>query len=190
MPPAEMQGATMHVFHNGITVKSVVSYIGSTVFQMTPSVTRRYDLDSQHKVGPYIRAISKKLKESGVSETVTKFAANTFVSLVDLAEALANNPALATPTSGYPPIWANSPWANTTVLNPGAPMANQMKSDADDLLSMLGSNAPAKTAATEPPMPTPRVEEGDPTSNSTPPHRRSVIKGLRDPKTYLQSLSR
>lgn len=70
-------------------------------------------------------------------------------------------------------------------------MANQMKSDADDLLSMLGTPTKGLSKpATEPPDPTPRVEEGDPTSNSTPPHRRSVIKGLRDPKTYLASLSR
>lgn len=180
----------MHVFHNGGTIKSVVSYIGSTVFQMTPSVTRRYDLDSQNKIGPYIRAISKKLKEGGVEEVVFMYGSHNFVSLVDLAESAAKGRHPVAQALGYPAVWANSPWANTTVLNPGAPMANQMKSDADDLLSMLGGNAPAKTAATEPPMPSQRVEEGDPTSNSTPPHRRSVIKGLRDPKTYLQSLSR
>ena len=42
MPPAEMQGATMHVFHDGKNdIRSIVSYIGSTVFQMTHTVTRR-----------------------------------------------------------------------------------------------------------------------------------------------------
>ncbi len=194
MPPAEMQGATMHVFHDGKNdIRSIVSYIGSTVFQMTHAVTRRYDLDSQSKVGPYIRAISKKLKEGGVSEAVFQYGSHPHSSLLHLAHAVAQGTATMMPASGYPPIWANSPWAQTNTLNPGAPMANQMKSDADDLLSMLGSNANnsfAAKPASDPPDPTPRVEEGDPTNNNTPPHRRSVIKGLRDPKTYLASLTR
>lgn len=191
MPPAEMQGATMHVFHNGPTVKSIVSYIGSTVFQMSANVTRRYDLDSQSKVGPYIRAISKKLKEGGVDEAVFSYASHAYASLVTLAEAVARGRFNMPVAAGYPAIWANSPWAQTNTLDPGAPMANQMKTDADDLLSMLGNPSRGQSKpATDPPDPTPRVEEGDPTNNSTPPHRRSVIKGLRDPKTYLASLSR
>lgn len=181
----------MHVFHSGMAVKSVVSYIGSTVFQMTPAVTRRYDLDSQNKIGPYIRAISKKLKESGVDETVFRYTSHPFSSLSTLAGAIIVGVASRCSQSGYPAVWANSPWVQTTTLDPGGNMANQMKSDADDLLSMLGS-APgtASGPATEPAVPGPRVEEGDPTNNSTPPHRRSVIKGLRDPKTYLASLTR
>lgn len=181
----------MHIFHNGNVIKTVVSYIGSTVFQMTPSVTRRYDLDSQSKIGPYIRAISKKLKESGVDEKIFQYGSHAYSSIGLLAEANVRGHFNMPAASGYPPIWANSPWAATTVLNPGGNMANQMKSDADDLLGMLSNQSKGLAKpATEPPDPTPRVEEGDPTSTSTPPHRRSVIKGLRDPKTYLASLIR
>jgi hypothetical protein len=195
MPPAEMQGATMHVFHDGRgSILSIVSYIGSTVFQITNSVTRRYDLDSHSKIGPYIRAISKKLKEGGASEIAFEYdAKHPYTSLRDFACGVIDGAFKVMITGHYPTIWANAPWASTTVLKPGEPMENQMKSDADDLLSMLGSNAKngfAAQPASDPPDPTPHVEEGDPTSNSTPPHRRSVIKGLRDPKTYLASLTR
>jgi hypothetical protein len=188
-----MQGACVTIYAEGdpARVSSVVSYIGSTLFQMTPKATRSYQLASQTHVGPYARSIQKRLQEQGMAAVHCPYDHNEVVQAGSVMR-WAHQKLVS--TSGvarnlYPPVWANAPWG-TNILDPKADMAKQI-SDADTIMGILAGKA-GDTPATglDPAEPLPRVEEGDPTSTSVAPHRKSVIKGLRDPKVYLAGLLR
>lgn len=195
VPPPEMEGATILLCTDSKgAVVCALSYIGCTVFHVSPKATRRYDLDSQIRVGPYIKAIAKKFTESGNIVRSYSFLNSAKLRLGKWLDGVAIGTLPMPSSTSFPPVWSNTQWRTTTVLNPGEDMAKQMPADdADSLLNMLGAKA-GPTAiyspgpASDVPTPAPRVDEGDPTSTKMPPHRKSVIKGLREPRAYIASL--
>lgn len=192
--PAELVGAVAVFLHEdqaiGHALVGVITYIGSSVFHCTKGVQRQYDLDGWHKTGPYIRAMSDRSKTASMLEVSHVYVPQQTggLTLPDLAvKALTGLPRV------WPQVWANAHY-NDPNVNKGTTMGATKSSNSsdDDLVAMLTGAAGAKTAgstpASDPPEPTPRVAEGDPTNAALPPHRRSVIRNLRKPEDYIASL--
>ena len=183
-PPAEMAGATVVSGRAGGQLIVLITYIGSSVFHITEQCTRRYDLSGQQQVGPYILTIIKRLKESHTTSYVISFFEHPGGDL----RSAENNASRFARCPGFPAVWANAPWGQTNILDPVKELAVMGRpapdDDAKQLLNMLSGQA---VPATDPVPPPPRVSD-----NATPdrsiPHRRSVLKGMRDPASYIRSL--
>jgi hypothetical protein len=184
--PDEFHGASLYVLHAKSKPVVVIAH-GSSIIQITEKATRVYDVESKARAAPYVRAVLKKLLESPESnrmvQTYTYTRSDPPISLSSyLAGAGASASGTTVPTS-IQNIGPDAPW-NVEVLK--ADTTEQ--SDADSLMDMISSPTYSPGPATDMGMHTRGVES--PTTTSIAPHRRSVIKGLRDPKTYLASLLR
>lgn len=190
--PPEMEGASVVFLTESspttVKIQAVLTYIGSSVFHCTFGAQRQYDLNGWHRVGSYIRAIVECASQGGMFSishgSVPKQTGK--LTLLDT-----QSPASGLPRT-WPQVWANAAF-DPKLTQTGANMANgPTRNEDSELLNMLTGGQPTAgaTPATEPPEPTPRVPEGDPSDNAIPPHRRSVIKGLRKPEDYLASLVR
>lgn len=189
-PPAELAGAACvaSVPFDQTMTTTYITYIGSSVFVVSSTLTRRYDLDSQMRVGAYVTAIAKKMSERAqlynfiIDGSAVQVQPFRFINV----GALAKNAGRTGVPRSYPPVWANGPFTGAILLDPSKPLEAQMGED-DDLINILAGK-PSKGPATEPDPPAQRVAETSPDDKRVPPHRRSILKNLRPAKEYIASL--
>jgi hypothetical protein len=85
------------------------------------------------------------------------------------------------------PTYGDAVWIPNKLFT-GQTQMGKNSNTADDLMSLLSGKDTATPVGPNPSVPESRVEEAPVGDDRIPPHRRSVVRGLRTPKDYIAHL--